>query len=177
MTFLAQQPFCLLALLVSSVLLSGCGDPPHFEGQYVGSLGDQCMPGSGLPPALDMHLDIRVDDPEKRNPSYVARWRSSAFGEFPVSAPGKLNGDQLMFEFEKDEVRGWTGYQPQLLVTMTLEPHAGKDGHLWLSGFNLSALDARTESAAIETVTLEDLTEQAPFGTLGNNGLCLAPAS
>ncbi|MCE7525789.1 hypothetical protein [Alloalcanivorax xenomutans] len=177
MTFLAQQPFCLLALLVSSVLLSGCGDPPHFEGQYVGSLGDQCMPGSGLPAALDMHLDIRVDDPERRNPSYVARLRSNAFGEFPVSAPGKLDGDQLVFEFDKDEVRGWTGYQPQLLVVMTLEPHAGKEGHLWMSAFSLTALDARTESAAIETVTLEDLTEQAPFGTLGNNGLCLAPAS
>lgn len=177
MTFSARQQLCLMTLLISSVLLSGCSDPPHFEGQYIGTLGDQCMPGSGLPAALDMHLDIRVDDPEKRNPSYVARLRTSAFGEFPVSAPRKLDGDQLVFEFDKDEVRSWTGYQPQLLVVMTLEPHAGKEGHLWMKAFSLTALDGRTESANIETLTLEDLAERASANILGERGLCLAPAS
>ncbi|MGI9573374.1 hypothetical protein ACRYJU_04735 [Alloalcanivorax xenomutans] len=176
MTFSARQQLCLMTLLISSVLLSGCSDPPHFEGQYTGTLGDQCMPGSGLPAALDMRLDIRIDDAERRNPSYIARLRSNAFGEFPVSAPGKLDGDQLVFEFDKDEVRGWTGYQPQLLVVMTLEPHTGKEGHLWMSAFSLTALDARTESANIETVTLEDLAERSPANVLGERGLCLAPA-
>ena len=177
MTVSARQQLYLTTLLIVSVLLSACGNPPRFEGQYIGTLGDQCMPGSGLPAALDMHLDIRVDDPEKRNPSYIARLRSNAFGEFPVSAPGELDGDQLVFEFDKDEVRGWTGYQPQLLVVMTLEPHAGKEGHLWMSAFSLTALDARTESANIETLTLEDLAERAPANILGKHGLCLAPAS
>lgn len=163
-----------IALLLS---LSACGDKPYnFEGKYLLTEGEQCIPDTKSKNKDMVFFEI-IAQGKGDTKAYTAKIPMGAAWGLPTLSNGNSSpteNEELNFNFNKEGKTGLFTGKPSIDMTITVIPHEARENHIWLTKWDATV----GQNGMVKQLSpLDEMKKQATKSDakdkFSDKGLCL----